>query len=92
MSPALQVGPDVTVASSPDGTTLYAARLPSGPIVVLEGAGAVIWREATLGEPDGWVDRVAESFDVGRSDIEGDVAAFVDDLVRQGLLTHAPAR
>jgi hypothetical protein len=68
---------------------VYVARLPDGPIHVLEGTAALIWSHALE------VPRV-QLFAAVADDVEGDpatvraeVAAFVDDLVRQGLLVEA---
>ena len=74
-----------------DGETVYVAPLPAGPILVLDGAGAVIWTEATEGSSDGWVDRVADAFDLPASRIAAEVLAFVHSLRSQGLLEEVEA-
>jgi hypothetical protein len=86
MSPAFRPAADVGVTASPDGATVYVAELPAGPILVLEGAGAVIWAEATEGSADGWIERVADAFDQPAARIAADVLAFVHTLQSQGLL------
>ena len=88
MSPVFRAGPDVAVTPSVDGATVYAARLPAGPIIVLVGAGSIIWQEATSGGSAGWVERVADTFQVLTADIVDDVLAFVEDLSAQGLLAR----
>ena len=59
MSAAYGPGPDVGVTLSHDGTSVYLAHLPDGPLVVLEGVAALIWQEATAAPASGWVGRVA---------------------------------
>ena len=90
MSPAFRPGADVGVTTGDDGT-VYVARLPAGPILVLDGPGAVIWTEATEGPFDGWVDRVADAFDLPASRIAAEVLAFVHSLRSQGLLDEVEA-
>ena len=51
--------------------------MPAGPISVLQGAGAVIWWEATSGPAQGWISRVAETFEQPEEVIGDDVQAFV---------------
>lgn len=68
-----------------DGT-VYAARLPDGPIVVLEGVAALIWDEACAGDRGTITDRVAAATDVAPDLIRADVDSFVTDLVARGLL------
>ena len=58
---------------------------------MLDGAGAVIWAEATEGSADGWIDRVADAFDEPASGIAADVLAFVHTLHSQGLLDEGEA-
>jgi hypothetical protein len=81
---AFRPGPDTGVTVGADGLVVYLAHLPAGPIVVLEGAAAVIWGEGTASPADGWVERVAES--VGQP-VEL-IAADVDDFVAS-LRAHA---
>lgn len=68
-----------------DGT-VYAARLPDGPIVVLDGIAGLIWSEACGGDRESIADRVAEATDAATDAIRADVEAFVADLVARGLL------
>jgi hypothetical protein len=69
-----------------DGGTVYAARLPDGPIVVLDGIAALIWVEACEGERETITDRVAAATDAAPDAIRADVDAFVADLVERGLV------
>ncbi|MGO4599364.1 PqqD family peptide modification chaperone [Terrabacter sp. 2RAF25] len=86
MTAAFRVSADAGVTVADDGGTVYVASLPAGPIVVLEGAAALIWSEAT-GEPAaGWVARVAGAVGQVEADITADVEAFVDELCARGLL------
>lgn len=75
------------VAVVEDDDVVYAAILPDGPIVVLEGVAGVIWSEAREGPSSTIADRVAALTDASVDDIRGDVESFVDELVRRGLLT-----
>ncbi|GAA2493461.1 PqqD family protein [Terrabacter carboxydivorans] len=86
MSAAYRPGPDAGVTLSEDGQTVYVAHLPGGPLVVLEGAAAVIWVEATTAPGDGWVSRVADAFGRPEDAIASDVETFVDDLRARRLL------
>ena len=86
MTAAFHVSDDAGATLGEDGHTVYVASLPAGPLVVLEGAAAVIWREATRGPADGWVARVAEAVAAADADISADVEAFVVDLCARGLL------
>lgn len=77
--------PGVAVVEEDD--VVYAALLPDGPIVVLDGVAGVIWSEAREGPSSTIADRVAALTDASVDDIRGDVESFVDELVRRGLLT-----
>ena len=66
--------------------TVYAARLPDGPIVVLDGIAGLIWCEACGGDRESIADRVAEATDAAPDAIRADVEAFVADLIARGLL------
>jgi hypothetical protein len=68
---------------------VYAARLPSGPIVVLEGVSAVIWEEACA-DGDRVVEHVAARTGRAPEEIAESVTAFVDRLVADGLLVRGP--
>jgi len=81
---AMRCPRDVSVLEQ-DGI-VYAARLPTGPIIMLEGIAALIWGEACSGERATITERVAEATDVAPDTIRADVEAFVDDLISRGLL------
>jgi hypothetical protein len=66
--------------------TVFAARLPAGPIVVLDGIAALIWNEACTGERAMLTERVAEATDAAPDAIRADVEQFVADLIARGLL------
>jgi hypothetical protein len=68
------------------GDIVYAAPLPDGPIMVLEGVAALIWREATA-EPRGTVaDVVAAATGQDAASIRPYVDGFIDEMVSRGLL------
>lgn len=92
MTAAFRPGPDTGATVSADGLTVYLAHLPAGPIVVLEGAAAVIWGEGTAPPAEGWVERVAESVGQPVELIAADVDDFVTSLRARGLVEDdAPA-
>ncbi len=85
----LVVGPDTAWVEA-DGV-VYAAHLPDGPPMVLEGPGAVVWR-AVLGGgtvPE-VVDRVAAEVGESAGAVAADVAAFLDQLLDAGVLARDP--
>ena len=90
MSAAYGPGPDVGVTLSHDGTSVYLAHLPDGPLVVLEGVAALIWQEATAAPASGWVGRVATAVGESEEHIGADVDAFVTDLRARHLLAPLP--
>ncbi|MBM7502753.1 PqqD family protein [Agromyces aurantiacus] len=65
---------------------LYAATLPHGPIVVLDGVAGLIWVEACDGPAESLVDRVAGWTGVEPATIRAEVEGFLDDMVERGLL------
>ena len=71
-----------------DGEHVFLAALPGGPIIVLEGTAALIWRVACSGPADGLVERVAPDVEHGAEDISAAVLAFAGSLVRQGYLVR----
>ena len=87
MSP-LRPAPRVAVVE--DEAIVYAATLPDGPIVVLDGGAAAIWVEACAGERSSIADRVAETTGAPVDEIRPAVHAFVDELVQRGLLVADP--
>lgn len=68
------------------GDVLYAATLPSGPILVLDGIAGLIWAVACEPSDESVVDRVAELTGAPPAHIRVEVERFVDDLVARGLL------
>lgn len=73
-----------------DGDTVYTAALPDGPIIILDGVAALIWAEACRGDRSTIAERVAASTDAAAEAIRPDVEAFVDELVRRGVLEPDP--
>jgi len=68
---------------------LYVARLPSGPIVVLDGTAALIWTVACTDEPASVAARVAALVDRDVAEIADAVDVFLADLVERGMLRPA---
>lgn len=75
---------DVGVIDQDD--EVYVARLPQGPIVVLAGTAAVIWRAACDAGAGTVAERAAGSIDQDSSAIAEAVDGFIADLVARGLL------
>lgn len=66
---------------------VYLAHVPNGPLLVLEGSAAAIWREAVSSAADADVaDRVAAVVGVATAEIREEVTAFLAELVARGLL------
>ena len=65
---------------------MYAAPVPDGPIVVLDGGAAAIWVAARAGERESIAERVAELTGAPLRTVQAEVERIVDDLVRRGLL------
>lgn len=88
----MKVAPDVAWVMSDDAA--YLARLPSGPIAVLEGPAALIWEELSApadGRP--LADRVRDRLADPPGDLAAHVQDFVSRLVAQGwIAASADAR
>lgn len=69
---------------------VYAATLPDGPIMVLDGGAAAIWIEACAGERSSLVERVAAATEADADAVRPEVEAFVDELLARGLLVPDP--
>jgi len=86
---AVRPGPDTAYVLDESGLVAL-ARVPEGPPFVLEGSAALIWTEivrgGTVAEVTG---RVAVRVERPPDEIAPDVAAFVEELLAQGLLVPA---
>lgn len=78
--------PSPATAHLMHGDVRYAAVLPSGPIVVLDGIAGLIWSEACAGPASSVVDRVAAATGTAPDQIRMDVERFLTELVALGLL------
>ena len=65
---------------------VYAAPLPDGPITVLEGVAALIWREATTQPRERVADVVAARTAQDAASIRPYVDGFIDEMISRGLL------
>ncbi len=66
---------------------VYAAALPDGPPLVLEGSGSLVWHAVLEGGTlDDVVERVAEAAGESAGTVAAPVTGFVEDLVAAGLL------
>ncbi|RZS63477.1 coenzyme PQQ synthesis protein D (PqqD) [Agromyces ramosus] len=87
MTAALRPPPGVAVIE--DGETVYAAALPRGPIVVLEGVAALIWTTARHADRADIANEIAEATGADIRSVGPEVDAFLDGLVERGLLEPA---
>ena len=69
-----------------DGVRVYAAVLPDGPIVVLAGIAATVWRAALGADIAAVAAALAEEGVSEDGEIEADAALFTGALVEAGLL------
>ena len=74
------------VAFVEQGGVVYAAPLPDGPIVVLDGGAAAIWVAACDGPRPTIAQRVARATGADLAEVGPHVDVFVDELLRRGLL------
>jgi hypothetical protein len=82
---------DLAVVEDVAHGTVYVATVPAGPLVVLGGPAAAVWRaavgeDATGDDEADVVERVAEASGVPASEIRTEVEAFVADLLARGYL------
>lgn len=77
------------VAWTEDEASVYVARVPEGPIVVLSESARVIWAMALTSDAGELVDRVAAASGQDAVAIAADVEAFVAELTARGLLESA---
>ncbi len=80
---------DVGVTLGHDGSAVYLAHLPDGPLLVLEGVAALVWVEATTAPAAGWLERVAAAVRRPATEIATEVDTFVSDLRARRLLEPA---
>lgn len=65
---------------------VYAAPLPDGPIMVLEGVAALIWNEATEVPRERIAPHIAVQTGQAVESIRAHVDAFIEEVVARGLL------
>jgi len=78
--------PSTATVHLSNGDVQYAAMLPSGPIVVLDGIAGLIWSEVCAGPYSSVVDRVAAATGTAPDQIRMDVERFLTELIELGLL------
>lgn len=71
---------------------VFVAPLPDGPITVLQGASAEIWRRASGHSRAGLTALLAEDFGVDAAEIAPEVNTFLDALVARALLREESAQ
>lgn len=76
------------LAALDDEGIVYLAPLPQGPIAVLDGTAAVIWRHAIGHSRTEVVERLAEVWGFDRAAIQRDIDEFIDALVERDLLSE----
>jgi hypothetical protein len=67
---------------------VYAAPLPDGPIMVLEGVAALIWSEAGGADRADVAAAVAETTGQDVSFIRAHVDEFIDQMIARGMLVE----
>jgi hypothetical protein len=77
---------DDAVATFERDGVVYVAVLPRGPIAVLDGTAAAIWRATSTGPLESTADRVARTMGWDAGEIRESVDRFVGGLVAQGLI------
>lgn len=82
------VRPD-DVGAHAEEVAVFTARLPGGPLHILEGVAGVIWEEAVAGDREGLVQRVADRTGAEVEEVRSDVEAFLEDLVGHRLLRES---
>ncbi|WP_426323427.1 PqqD family protein [Microbacterium sp. E-13] len=68
--------------------SVYVAHLPDGPIQILEGTAALIWSHALSVPRSRLAAAVADDVEGDPATVRAEVVAFVDALIRQGLLVE----
>ena len=76
------------LAALDDEGIVYLASLPRGPIAVLDGTAAVIWRHAIGHSRAEVVERLADKWGCDRAAIQRDIDEFIDDLLERDLLSE----
>ena len=88
--PCVRLPEDVAVledrSSAVERSITYLARLPDGPLVMLEGAAALIWEELMRARTVAVAEQVARRVGADVSLIHADVEEFVETLADQGLI------
>lgn len=69
-----------------DGDRVFAAALPRGPIVVLAGVAAEVWRAAPGADLDGIAARLAAEGASEEGEAERDAELYMQALIDAGLL------
>jgi hypothetical protein len=82
----LRVADGVGVESV-DGV-VYAAPLPDGPIMVLDGVAALIWDEADGVSRDAVADAVATFTAKDAASIRPHVEQFIDEMLKRWMLVE----
>lgn len=83
---SLAAGPDVAWVRVDD--VVYVAALPDPPILVLDGAAALIWVTALEVDSALLVDEIAARSGVPLTELRTDVESFVADLRSRRLLVE----
>ena len=86
---ALEAADRVAAVVTPEA--VYVARLPDGPILVLNGTAALVWQSAVASKRETIAERIAAATSMPVDGIRTDVEAFLESLIAQGLLVDAPA-
>lgn len=75
-----------------EGGYVFVARVPEGPIHILDAVGAIIWDEALAGGREDLAERVAKRTDADPTSIRADVEVFVTELTARRLIVEVQLR
>ncbi|MBC9958212.1 PqqD family protein [Yimella sp. cx-51] len=84
MATRLELGADVGLITT-DGTS-YVAKLPDGPLLVLNDAAARVLAGCLNGSLESLVERLGAEVDVSPAELKTQVQPIVDTLITHGIL------
>lgn len=76
------------IAVMDEEEAVYVASMPDGPALVLDGVAAITWRAAGELDVDAVASWVAERTEEDLAVVTPHVRAFLDDLLRRGILVR----
>jgi hypothetical protein len=80
------------VGVTTEAGVVFAARLPDGPILALDGTAGLIWQRALDGLRENVAERVSDDTGIDVASIRNQVDRFVEELIELGLLVPVDRR